>query len=478
MSMIVPVILCGGAGTRLWPLSREAYPKPLLKLLGEHSLLQETLLRLQGLDGLAAPLLVTNEAHRFMVAEQVQALGIQGVEILLEPQGRNTAPALAAAAEYLRRRSPEAIMVVMPADHVLPDRQGFLDAVTRAVVAAAAGALVTFGIQPAYAETGYGYIRAGRALADAPGVLEVEAFVEKPDAATADAYLRQGGYYWNSGIFVMSVTTWTAELQAHAPAIQTAVQAALAGAREDLDFVRLGREAFLSSPSDSIDYAVMEHTARAAMIPLDIAWSDVGAWPAVWELSPKDERGNAVSGDVLLQDVDDSLILAQGRCVAALGLRDAIVVETPDVVLVADRDHAQEVKQLVAGLKAAGRPEFRFHRRVHRPWGDFEGIDTGARYQVKRLTVNPGSSLSLQLHHHRAEHWVVVSGTARVTRGEEVFLLSENQSTYIPLGVRHRLENPGSIPLEIIEIQSGSYLGEDDIVRFEDVYQRLEGEGC
>ena len=468
---IYPVILTGGAGSRLWPLSREHYPKPLLPLFGDRTLLQETALRLSELPAAQPPIFVCNEEHRFLVAEQVQALNRKAGAILLEPEGRNTAPALTVAALYLLEKDSDAVMVAMPADHVIPDKSIFQTAVERGIDLANAGHLVTYGVVPDHAETGYGYIRRGDAL-EGGDAYRVSRFVEKPDLATAQGYVDSGEYYWNSGIFTMRAAAWVAEMERFAPTILAACKAAISTGKRDEDFCRVGKEAFLNSPSDSIDYAVMEKTDKAAVVPLDAGWSDVGAWSALWEISERDTSGNVMQGDVLTFDVHDTLVLAQHRCVAAIGLDGAIVIETPDAVLVTHRDRAQDVKEIVSQLKKSGRDEYKFHRRVFRPWGDYEGIDNGARYQVKRLTVKPGAQLSLQLHHHRAEHWIVVKGTARVTRGEDVFILSENESTYIPLGTKHRLENPGTIPLEIIEVQSGSYLGEDDIVRFQDVYDR------
>jgi mannose-1-phosphate guanylyltransferase/mannose-6-phosphate isomerase len=469
---IYPVILTGGAGSRLWPLSREHYPKPLLPLFGDRTMLQETALRLTELPGAKPPIFVCNEEHRFLVAEQAQAAGIEAGAILLEPEGRNTAPALTIAALYLLEQDPDAMLVVMPADHVIPDKDVFQAAVGQGIALANAGHLVTYGIVPRHAETGYGYIRRGAAIEDGVAY-QVSQFVEKPDLATAQGYVDSGEYYWNSGIFTLRADAWIAEMERHAPAILEACKAAVSTGKRDADFCRVDKVAFLASPSDSIDYAVMEKTDKATVVPLDAGWSDVGAWSALWDISAHDAQGNVTQGDVLTHEVRDTLVLAQHRCVAAIGLDGVVVIETPDAVLVTRRECAQDVKEIVSQLKVLGRDEYKFHRRVFRPWGDYEGIDTGARYQVKRLTVKPGASLSLQLHHHRAEHWVVVKGTARVTRGEEVFILSENESTYIPLGTKHRLENPGTIPLEIIEVQSGSYLGEDDIVRFEDVYDRV-----
>ncbi len=468
-----PVILAGGAGSRLWPVSREFYPKPLLPMFGANSLLQDTATRLDGISGVHKPLFVCNEEHRFMLAEQVRALGKDPEAILLEPQGRNTAPALTLAALYLVDKDPDTMMVVMPADHVIPDQAAFAAAVEQGAPLAEEGYLVTFGVASDKPETGYGYIRRGEEI-DGRGVFRVERFVEKPDLKTAQEYTRSGDYYWNSGIFLMRADRWLEEIAKFRPDILQACQAAMAERKADSDFVRVGKKAFLTSPSDSIDYAVMENTERAAVIPLTTAWSDVGCWSAVWEISERDGAGNVSKGDVLIHESTNSLLLADSRCIAAVGLDDVIVVETADAVLVADKKRCQEVKAIVDQLKAGDREEYRFHSRVYRPWGDYEGIDLGTRYQVKRLRVKPGAKLSLQMHHHRAEHWIVVSGTARVTRGEDVFILSENESTYIPIGTRHRLENPGTIPLEIIEVQSGSYLGEDDIVRFEDIYNRVE----
>ena len=468
-----PVILAGGAGSRLWPVSREFYPKPLLPMFGANSLLQDTVTRLDGISTVNKPLFVCNEEHRFLLAEQVRALGKDPEAILLEPEGRNTAPALTLAALYLVGKDPDAIMVVMPADHVIPDQAAFSAAVEQGAGLAEQGYLVTFGVVSDKPETGYGYIRRGNEL-DGSGVFQVERFVEKPDLDTAEEYTRSGDYYWNSGIFLMRADRWLEEIAKFRPGILQASQAAMADSKQDSDFVRVDKQAFLSSPSDSIDYAVLENTDRAAVIPLTTSWSDVGCWSAVWEISERDGAGNVSKGDVLVHESRNSLLLADSRCVAAVGLDDVIVVETADAVLVADKKRCQDVKAIIDQLKASDREEYRFHTRVYRPWGDYEGIDLGTRYQVKRLRVKPGAKLSLQMHHHRAEHWIVVSGTARVTRGDDVFILSENESTYIPVGTQHRLENPGTIPLEIIEVQSGSYLGEDDIVRFEDVYNRVE----
>jgi len=467
-----PVILTGGAGSRLWPVSREYYPKPLLPLFGDQTLLQDTAARLDSIAAVGNPVFVCNEEHRFLVAEQVRALGKEPEAILLEPEGRNTAPALTIAALYLVDKEPDAMMVVMPADHVIPDSEAFAVAVEQGGKLAAEGYLVTFGVVADKPETGYGYIHRGEEI-DSTGVFKVDRFVEKPDQDTAQNYVDAGDYYWNAGIFLLRADRWLEEIGNLQPDILKACQQAVAGGSRDSDFVRVEKDAFLSSPSDSIDYAVMEKTDRAAVVPLQTSWSDVGSWSSIWEASEQDDEGNVTKGDVLTHDTRNSLFMAENRCVAAVGLDGVIVVETADAVLVADKNKCQDVKAIVNKLKEFGREEHRFHRRVYRPWGDYEGIDHGTRYQVKRLTVKPGAKLSLQMHHHRAEHWIVVSGTARVTRGEDVFMLSENESTYIPIGTNHRLENPGTIPLEIIEVQSGSYLGEDDIVRFEDLYNRV-----
>ncbi len=467
-----PVILTGGAGSRLWPISREYFPKPLLPLFGDQTLLQDTANRLDSIDTVGNPVFVCNEEHRFLVAEQVRTLGKEPEAIMLEPEGRNTAPALTIAAIYLVEKDPEAIMVAMPADHVIPDAAAFTATVEKAGQLAQAGYLVTFGVVADKPETGFGYIRRGDELSASAGY-QVDSFVEKPDAEAAQGYLDAGGYYWNAGIFVLRADRWLEEIGKYQPDILAACKRAMADSERDSDFVRANKEAFLASPSDSIDYAVMEKTDKAAVIPMETSWSDVGSWSSIWEISGQDEEGNVTKGDVLTHNTTNSLFMAENRCIAAVGLDNIIVVETSDAVLVADKNECQDVKAIVNQLKQNDREEYRFHSRVYRPWGDYEGIDSGTRYQVKRLTVKPGAKLSLQMHHHRAEHWIVVSGTARVTSGDDVFMLSENESTYIPLGTTHRLENPGSIPLEIIEVQSGSYLGEDDIVRFEDVYNRI-----
>jgi mannose-1-phosphate guanylyltransferase/mannose-6-phosphate isomerase len=466
---LVPVILSGGAGTRLWPLSRELYPKQLLPLVGEHTMLQETLLRLEGLK-LAAPIVVCNEAHRFLVAEQLRLIKQQAQAIILEPTGRNTAPAIALAAHAALKTAGEgALLLVLPADHVIRDVAAFRAAVQGAVATASAGSLATFGVVPVAPETGYGYIRRGDAVGAA---FRIAQFVEKPDAARAAQFLASGDYYWNSGMFLFGAGRYLAELARLAPDIAAACEQAVQGASHDLDFTRVDAKAFAACRSESIDYAVMEKTTEAVVVPLDAGWSDVGSWSSLQAACKADGDGNVLQGDVLAEDTQGCYIYAGSRLVATVGLRDHIVVETKDALLVAPRDKAQEVKAVVNRLKAQGRGEHLLHREVFRPWGSYDSLDNGERFQVKRLTVRPGAVLSLQLHHHRAEHWVVVSGTARITRGEEVFLLEENQSTYIPIGVRHRVENPGKIALHIIEVQSGGYLGEDDIVRFEDQYGR------
>ena len=466
---LTPVVLSGGAGTRLWPLSRELYPKQLLPLVGAYTMLQDTVRRLSGLN-ITAPIVVCNEAHRFIVAEQLRSIGAPAGLIVLEPVGRNTAPAIALAAlAATSRGSGDGLLLVLPADHVIHDLSAFHAAVRAAAVAARAGQLVTFGVVPHAPETGYGYIQRGTALAAG---WRIARFVEKPERTVAEQFLAAGGYYWNSGMFMFSARRYLDELRRQAPDIATACELAFATARRDFDFTRVDAAAFSACRPESIDYAVMEKTSDAVVVPLDAGWSDVGSWASLQAASTADVDGNVVHGDVLAEDTRNSFLYAESRLVAAVGLRDHVVVETKDAVLVAPRDRVQDVKSLVARIKSSGRSEHLLHREVFRPWGSYDSLDSGERFQVKRLTVRPGGVLSLQLHHHRAEHWVVVSGTARITRGEEVFLLEENQSTYIPIGVRHRIENPGKVPLHIIEVQSGGYLGEDDIVRFEDQYGR------
>ncbi len=475
--MLLPVILSGGAGSRLWPLSRELYPKQLLALCGEQTMLQQTAARLDGLDDVAPPLVICNEEHRFLVAEQLRRLGCGWSGIVLEPVGRNTAPAVAVAALQAMAKGEDPLLLILPADHLIRDPEAFRAVARAGATVAADGHLVTFGIVPDRPETGYGYIRAGKPLAAGseagePAAFAVDAFVEKPDLATARDYLASGDYFWNSGMFLFRASTYLAELESFAPAMLAACRAACEGAREDLDFLRLDSEAFAACPADSIDYAVMEKTRRAAVLPMDAGWSDVGSFAALWEVGERDAAGNVRQGDIVEVDSRDCYLHAGSRLLATVGVRNLVVVETADAVLVADRDRVQDVKKIVERLKADERSEPLLHRRVNRPWGSYEAIDCGARFQVKRITVNPGARLSLQRHYHRAEHWVVVSGTALVTCGEKRITLGENQSTYIPLGEVHRLENPGQIPLEIIEVQSGSYLGEDDIERLDDQYGR------
>ncbi len=474
--MILPVILSGGAGTRLWPMSRELYPKQLLPLASDKTMLQETIFRLAGLDDLAAPLIVCNEAHRFMVAEQVRQLGQEPAGIILEPCGRNTAPAVALAALNARQNNEDPLLLVLPADHLIADVEEFQRVVALATEQAAEGKLITFGIVPTAPETGYGYIRADRTrpLSETNDSLAypVAQFVEKPNLETAEQYLTSGDYYWNSGMFMFRASRYLEELSRFRPDILAACEQAMGAVKADLDFMRIEEDDFAACPSDSIDYAVMEKTDQALVFPLAAGWNDIGAWSALWDVKPQDDQGNVVIGDVLTKDTDNCYLQASNRLVATVGVKDLVVVETSDAVLVAERDQVQNVKAIVEQLKDQDRGEALLHRRVNRPWGAYEGIDMGERHQVKRITVTPGASLSLQKHHHRAEHWIVVKGTAEVTCGEKVLTLTENQSTYIPLGEVHRLANPGCIPLEIIEVQSGSYLGEDDIVRLEDVYGR------
>ena len=466
MTLLQPILLSGGSGTRLWPLSREAYPKQFLPLAGDDTMVQATWRRVAPL-ATTAPIVVANEEHRFLVAEQLRQIDAPVPAILLEPVGRNTAPAIAAAALQAMVEGHDPLLLVLPSDHVVRNEEGFRAAVRDASAAAEAGALVTFGIVPDAPETGFGYIQADAG----DGLRRVLRFVEKPDAETAQSYLEAGGYYWNSGMFLFRASRYLEELRKFRPDILDAVSLAFASAQRDGDFIRLDKEAFAASPADSIDYAVMEKTADAMVLPVDIGWNDVGSWSALWDVAERDADGNAHHGDVIAVDTRNSYAYAQ-RLVALVGVDDMVVVETDDAILVARKDRVQDVKLVVAQLKESQRSQAVLHRKVYRPWGAYDSIDMGERFQVKRITVKPGGVLSLQMHHHRAEHWIVVSGTAKVTRGEDTLLLSENQSTYIPLGVTHRLENPGMVPLELIEVQSGSYLGEDDIVRFEDAYGR------
>lgn len=482
--VIQPVVLSGGSGTRLWPYSREAYPKQFLAFVGEKTLLQETVARIEDMEPdperfeIRPPMAVCNELHRFLVAEQLRQMGFDSTAIILEPMGRNTAPALTLAADHAAAQEEDPILVVMPSDHHIERVAEFRQRLLDAAEWAAKGAVVTFGIVPDKPETGYGYIRKGAAAGE--GAYDLDAFVEKPDTVMASSYLTSGDYFWNSGIFVLRASVWRQQIRQHRPDIATACEASLAAAKRDGDFIRVDKPLFAACPSDSIDYAVMERLAgasgsvRALVLPLDVGWSDLGSWSALSDVKPQDEQGNVTVGDVFAKDSKNSLLYSQNRFLAAVGVSDLLVIETTDAVLVAHKDKAQDVKAITEHLKQSSRQEHVFHAKVHRPWGDYEGIGNGNRYQVKRLTVKPGASLSLQLHHHRAEHWIVVKGTARVTRGTDSFLLGENESTFIPLGVQHRLENPGVIPLEIIEVQSGGYLGEDDILRFQDKYNRIE----
>ena len=477
---MIPVILSGGSGTRLWPVSRKSHPKQFWPLVSEASLLEETCRRLDGQGDTESPIVVCNEEHRFFVAHQLQRQGVEGAAIILEPAGRNTAPAVAVAALHALEshrggNENDPVLAVFPADHTVQDNAAFLQALAAGKDLALRGHLVTFGIVPSYPETGYGYIQGGTPSADDPVALPVERFVEKPDLATAEAYVAAGDFFWNSGMFMFRASRFLDELKRHAPGIAAGAEQAYRAAGRDLDFVRLDPELFSACPSDSVDYAVMERTDAAVVVPLDAGWNDVGAWSALWEIGARDPDGNVKEGDVLTLDSHNCYLRSEGRLIATVGVDDHVVVETPDVVLVAHRDKVQDVKTLVERMREQQRSEVEVHSRVYRPWGCFQGIDRADRYQVKRITVNPGASISLQMHHHRAEHWIVVKGTARITRGDETFLLSEDQSTYIPIGEKHRLENPGQIPLEIIEVQSGTYLGEDDIVRFEDLYGRREG---
>ena len=470
--IVHPVILSGGAGTRLWPVSRTLYPKQLLPLVSDRTMLQQSVQRVSG-KGFAPPVIVGKEDHRFVIAEQLRELDIAPSKMVLEPVGRNTAPAAAVAALLLAGDDADAVMLLLPSDHVVEDVSGFLAAVETGLAAAENGALVTFGIPPAGPETGYGYIRRGAPYAGLDGCFRVGRFVEKPDLETARGYVDAGDYDWNSGMFLFRAGRYLEELERLKPEMVECCRRAVAGAVKDLDFLRLEAEAFSGIEPLSIDYAVMEHTEAAVVVPADMGWSDVGSWSALWEIGAKDGDGNVVLGDVITDGTTDSYIRSEGRLVAALGLDNVVVVATDDVVLVVRRDEAQNVKKVVEALARAGRPEHSVHTKVYRPWGYYQSIDAGDRFQVKRLHVNPGQKLSLQMHRHRAEHWVVVSGTAKVTRGDETFLLNENESTYLPIGVKHALENPGDAPLRVIEVQSGEYLGEDDIVRFEDRYGRV-----
>ncbi|MCE4062788.1 mannose-1-phosphate guanylyltransferase/mannose-6-phosphate isomerase [Pandoraea sputorum] len=472
---ITPVILCGGSGTRLWPLSRASYPKQYLALAGSDTLLQQTVKRVGALDGVAAPLIISNNEQRFLVAEQLRAIDTTPGAIVLEPVARNTAPAVAAAALVALRQDADAMLLVLPSDHAIANGAKFLEAVRAAKTLADDGYLVTFGIPPTSAHTGYGYIRRGAATQVCASGFNIDQFVEKPDADKAAALIAAGNCYWNSGMFMFKASAYLDELERLAPAMLKQVKAAVEQGAVDIDFFRLDKASLEACPSDSIDYAVMEKAQRAAVVDADgLGWNDIGSWSAVAEIAERDENGNSLIGDVVTHGVKNSYVRGESRMVAAIGVENLVIVETPDVVLVTSKDHVQDVKRVVETLIAEGRSESVFHQRVFRPWGDYEGICVGDRFQVKKIVVKPGASLSLQMHFHRSEHWIVVKGTARVVNGDTTTLLTENQSTYIPLGTTHRLENPGRVPLELIEVQSGAYLGEDDIVRFQDDYGRTK----
>ncbi len=469
MIKLQTVVMAGGTGSRLWPMSRAMYPKQFISLTSQYSMLQNTVNRVESIESSSLQV-ICNDEHRFFVAEQLQELN-QKVDIILEPVGRNTAPAIALAALNATKNSEDSLLLVLAADHVIEDQTAFEKAVNVAIPLAKQGKLVTFGIVPSEPHTGYGYIKQGEDIDQ--GFL-VDEFVEKPDSEKAQQYLKNGGYLWNSGMFLFSAKRYLQELAAFSEEILAACEAAFAKSNVDLDFIRIDAEAFALCPDDSIDYAVMEKTEDAVVVPMDAGWSDVGSWSSLWDIAEKDTAGNVANGDVMLHDASNNYIRAEGRLVAAIGIDDLVVIDTKDALMVASKDHVQDVKKIVQRLKVEKRSEFEFHREVYRPWGKYDSIDNGERYQVKRITVKPGAKLSVQMHHHRAEHWIVVSGTANVTKDSETFMLSENQSTYIPIGVVHALENPGKVPLELIEVQSGSYLGEDDIVRFEDIYGRVK----
>ena len=464
---LIPVILAGGVGSRLWPVSRTYHPKQFQKLLDTYSFLQNTLMR-AALVSDQGPILVCNEEHRFLVAEQCREIDQSWSHLILEPEGRNSAPAIALAALAALQQDPDAILLVLPSDHLVRDEEAFKAAVEAAVLGAENGGLVTFGVAPDRPETGYGYIKYNK---EVDGLQAVEKFVEKPNLETANGYLETGNYLWNSGMFVLGAQTYLNELESYNPSMASACREAMENATLDMDFLRPG-EAFLTSPSDSIDYAVMERTPAAQVVPVNFGWNDIGSWAAIWDESGQDEAGNSTRGDVVALDTQRSYLHASSRLIATVGVSNLVVVETGDAVLVADRDRVQDVKRVVDSLQERQRSEHLYHTEVFRPWGSYEGIGEGHRYQVKCIRVNPGAALSLQMHHHRSEHWIVVQGAARVTRGEDVFTLGENESTYIPRGCKHRLENPGKLPLELIEVQVGPYLGEDDIERFDDVYGR------
>ncbi|MEO8005685.1 MAG: mannose-1-phosphate guanylyltransferase/mannose-6-phosphate isomerase [Betaproteobacteria bacterium] len=470
--MIFPVVLSGGSGSRLWPLSRTMLPKQFLPLVSDKTMLQETLLRLAGVTGLQEPVIVCSDDHRFLAAEQLREIKVKTTAQILEPVGRNTAPAVAVAALSILEKNPAGTMLVLPADHLIRNVARFHEVIATAVATASTGRLVTFGIVGREPETGYGYIERGEPLNKGAACYNVARFVEKPDEARAKEFIASGRFYWNSGMFVFTAARYLEELGKYRKDILDAAEAAWKASTRDLDFVRLDKAAFTASPSESIDYAVMEKTTDAVVVEADIGWSDIGSWTALWQAGTPDKAGNVTVGDTHIDDIQNCYVRAEHRLVTAVGVKDLVIVETSDAVLVTHKDRSQDVKKVVDALKAKQRDEYLVHKRVYRPWGYYEGLDAGERFQVKRIMVKPGSKLSLQLHHHRAEHWIVVSGTARVIRGDDSLLLSENQSTYIPLGARHRLENVGKVPLHMIEVQSGSYLGEDDIVRIEDDYKR------
>lgn len=468
---ILPVVMAGGSGTRLWPLSRSLYPKQFLSLVDDASLLQGTLLRLENLD-CTTPLIISNNEHRFIVAEQLRQAGIVDFDIILEPMGRNTAPAIALAALHALRDGDDPIMLVLAADHVIKNVDAFCSSVTLAQRQAVDGKMVTFGIVPTHAETGYGYIRQGKEVLES--VFEVDAFVEKPDQSTAEAYLCDGHYLWNSGMFMFKASVYLSELEKFRPDILSVCKKAMSGASSDLDFIRLEDSVFAACPDESIDYAVMEKTSHSVVVPMDAQWCDVGSWSSLWDISTKDDNGNVTHGDVIYHNSNNNYVYAENSLVATIGTDNLVIVQTKDALLIAKQDQVQNIKKVVDVLKREKRSEHISHREEYRPWGRYDSVDQGGRYQVKRITVKPGERLSTQMHYHRAEHWVVVAGTAKVTRGDDVFLVSENESTFIPVGVVHTLENPGKVPLEVIEIQSGTYLGSDDIVRFDDKYGRIK----
>lgn len=471
-NVMIPVLLSGGVGSRLWPLSRDLFPKQFLALVGENTLLQDTILRIQSMTDCAKPIVVCNEEHRFMAAEQLRTAGIVPDKILLEPIGRNTAPAIALAALYSQREESDPLLLVLPSDHVILNVEKFQETIkSLADVVIKKRCLAAFGIVPSQPETGYGYIKVGEQVEGL--VRKIERFEEKPNRKIAESYVKSGEYFWNSGMFLFYASDFLQELEFYSPEIVQYCRSVLSNSEEDRDFLRLDRDAFVQCPSISIDYAVMEKTQRAVMIPLDAEWNDIGSWSALWEIGDTDCNGNVIKGDVLCHDSHNCYVHSDGRLVSLVGVDGIVVVETPDVVMVAKRETAQDVKEIVSCLKASGRPEAHIHRKVYRPWGHYDSIDLEERFRVKRITVKPGAHLSLQLHHHRSEHWIVVRGTAQVTCGDNEFLLTENQSTHIPLGIKHKMANPGKIPLEMIEVQSGSYLDEDDIVRFEDRYGRV-----